>query len=114
MDADITVVSDLPPFVVREEPATDGSTLYVAWVLNYEGCTGHGATAEEAVEMLRDVLPRFLAAMEEIGAEAVARSRTGSAPSGDVSAKRAGWHAISRTFESGSAGGSKARSFAPA
>jgi len=55
---------------VRKERGTDGQEYYVAWYPGAEGCRAQADSEPAAVESLRDLYPRYEAAMKAIGAHA--------------------------------------------
>lgn len=67
---------DLPyylglPYTVQigPEPCTDGSSCYMARVVELPGCQSHGDSPEQAKEHLEEAKALFLASMIEDGVE---------------------------------------------
>lgn len=49
-------------YCAAEEP-----TMVVVWHPRWKGCRTQGATLDEAVATLREVYPKFLRAMQDLG-----------------------------------------------
>ena len=65
--------------LVRKERSTDGRERYVAWFPDLEGCRAQAEKDDEAVALLYDLLPRYVAAMRALGGS-VARTYTDLKP----------------------------------
>ena len=70
MTTDVQITPRAPfALVVREDEATDGTTLYLAEVPDLPGCMSHGETPEEALQNLQEAIELYLKALDDAGVE---------------------------------------------
>jgi predicted RNase H-like HicB family nuclease len=82
--------SMLRPHLVRREMCTDGIERWAAWFPDLPGCRSQSNVSDsEAVEMLYDLLPKYVEALKAIGVSPEMIHTVASHPTGVTATLRA-------------------------